>query len=241
MAAASPDGDLATWVWSCGSLPPPLPPLLPGLIMEISRRRKASKQASAALFVNITRCLLETVIVPATYVEVYRERMTPILFETFIVSAIYVAIQPCRWPRRQFLWRPRRWRHPQCTLHKRPLSSTSLLHKLCTMPQKRPSLISSRQHQRGLMLHQRLSSVRRSSSSGVFCCTSARCRLRRNCSRSVRCILMDVNTHRCETCLLFRPRTAVPLATQFLWRPRRWRHPQCSPHKRPLSSTLPQH
>ena len=80
--------------------------------------------------------------------EVSRERMTPILFETFNVSAIYVAIQAVlslcgslhrdetcllfrlkrlfRWPLRQFLWRPRRWRHPQCTPHKGQLSSTLL-------------------------------------------------------------------------------------------------------------------
>ena len=80
-------------VWSCVSLPHPLHPLLPDLIMEISRRRSACNHASTALFVNITRCLLETFIVPATYGEVYRERMTPILFETFSVSAIHVVIQ----------------------------------------------------------------------------------------------------------------------------------------------------
>ena len=118
--------------------------------------------------------------------------------------------QPCRWPRWQFLWRPRRWRHPQCTPHKRPLSSTSLLLKLWLMPHQRPSLISSRQHQLGPMLHQRPS------------------------SKSTHIVVRHV-------CFSDRIQPCRWPRWQFLWRPRRWRHPQCAPHKRPLSSTSPQY
>ena len=63
--------------------------------------------------------------------------------------------QLCRLPRRQFLWRPRRWRHPQCTPHKRPWSSTSLQHQLCHMPHKRPWSSTSLQHQLCHMPHKR--------------------------------------------------------------------------------------
>ena len=93
-----------------------------------------------------------------------------------------------RLPRRQSLWRPRRWRHSQCT------------------PQKRRWLSTSRQHQRCLALHRARRRMRHARSSGVFIYSSARRRLRHARSRSVRgsrgCLgQLRASTSRvCHTC-----------------------------------------
>ena len=169
--------------------------------------------------------------------------MTPILFETFNVSAIYVAIQAVlslcgSLHRDETCLLPTETAVPLATSAV-PVATTTLaapaMHAAPVLPVSyaatapiveyvspapagsyvAPALVvdTTRQLQWCLLLHQRLSSIRRASSSGVFCCTSA-CRRYDAPAPVVSCV-----------------------APAPVWRLRHWRHPQCTPHMDPLSST----
>ena len=129
--------------------------------------------------------------------------MTPILFETFNVSAIYVAIQAVlslcgSLHRDETCLLPTETAVPLATSAV-PVATTTLaapaMHAAPVLPVSyaatapiveyvspapagsyvAPALVvdTTRQLQWCLLLHQRLSSIRRASSSGVLCCTSA--------------------------------------------------------------------